>query len=90
MCISRVYLDYLDVVNEEDYKAARIGYETYVRFADHSLQCRQCELLDNGKQGDIYDECRIRALRFFVSAKRDDAKRLAKLMHDGKVVAGSK
>lgn len=88
MCISRANLDFLDVANERDYKSGKIGYETYVRFADHALQCRQCELLDNGKQGDIYDECRVRVLRYFVAAKRDDAKRIAQLLYKGRVVAG--
>lgn len=90
MCISRKNLDYLDVCNEQDYRSGKIGYETYVRFADHALQCRQCELLDNGKQGDIYDECRTRVLRFFVAAKRDDAKRLDEMIRTGKIVIGKK
>jgi hypothetical protein len=80
MCIARKHLDFLDERNERDYKAGDIGYETYVRFADHVHQCRQCDLLDNGRQGDIYDECRVRILRYFISAKRDDMRRLVQLM----------
>jgi hypothetical protein len=86
MCISRKHLDFMSGINDGHYKAGRIGYETYIRFAEHAGICQKCELLDNGTQGDIFNECRVRVLRYFVSAKRDDAARLTLLKHRGKVV----
>jgi hypothetical protein len=75
MCISRTHLDYLEERNETDFREKRIGYETYVRFADQSRRCWECPLMDNGLQGDMLEECRLRMLRYFVAAKRDDAQR---------------
>lgn len=76
MCMSRKHVDYLDVANEQHYREERVGYETYIRFADLSMRCRSCDLCDNGKHGDILEECRVGFLRFFVSMKRDAEKRL--------------
>ena len=78
VCISRSHLTFLGRSNEEDYAAQRIGYETWVRFTDQAERCRECPLLENGAQGDMFEECRVRLLRFFISAKRDDAERLAR------------
>ncbi|RMG11102.1 MAG: hypothetical protein D6729_18475 [Deltaproteobacteria bacterium] len=74
MCIARRHLDYLVARNEEDRAAGRIGYETHLRFEDLAERCRECPLLDNGRQGDMYEECRIRLLRYFVAARRDDSR----------------
>lgn len=78
VCISRSHLAFLERSNEEDYAAGRIGYETWVRFSDHAERCWECPLLENGVHGDMFEECRVRLLRFFISAKRDDAERLVK------------
>ncbi|MFW5878388.1 MAG: hypothetical protein ACOCVR_01085 [Myxococcota bacterium] len=75
MCVSRRHLALLEAQNEEHFRKGLIGYETYVRFADQSRRCWECSLMDNGRQGDMLDECRLRMLRYFVSAKRDDAER---------------
>ncbi len=77
MCLSREHLAFLEARNEEDYEQGRIGYETHVRFADQSSRCAGCDLLDNGRQGDMLEECRLRILRFFISGRQDDERRLA-------------
>ena len=74
MCISRAHLDYLVARNESDYAAGRIGYETHVRFDTLAEQCRACPLMDNGRQGDMYETCRVQLLRYFVAARRDDSR----------------
>lgn len=71
MCISRKHIDFLDASNEDDYRAGKVSYETYIRMSDIASRCRQCDRLDNGRQGDILDECRVHYLRLFVSMKRD-------------------
>lgn len=75
MCLTRDHLQFLDETNEADYAAERIGYETYVRFQDQHDRCVECPLLDNGRQGDMYEDCRVHFLRFYISAKRDDDRR---------------
>ena len=75
MCVSRRHLAYLEGKNEDHFREKLISYETYVRFADQSRRCWECPLMDNGLQGDMLDECRLRMLRYFVAAKRDDAER---------------
>lgn len=75
MCVSRRHLVYLETKNEDHFRDGLIGYETYVRFADQAQRCWDCSLMDNGVQGDMLDECRLRLLRYFVAAKRDDAER---------------
>lgn len=77
MCISRKHLEFLVERNERDHDAELIGYETHLRFEDQSERCLECPLFDNGKQKDMYEECRVRILRFFISGRRDDEKRLA-------------
>ncbi|MDF1562168.1 MAG: hypothetical protein P1V51_03945 [Deltaproteobacteria bacterium] len=77
MCISRQHLTYLVDRNEEDYERGNIGYETHVRFVDQSTRCETCTLLDNGRQGDMMEECRLRILRFFIAGRRDDERRLS-------------
>jgi len=77
MCLTREHLELLTARNEEDYSAKRIGYETYIRFGDQSERCEGCPLLSNGVQGDMFEECRLRLLRFFIAGRRDDELRLS-------------
>jgi hypothetical protein len=76
MCISRKHLAFLEAQNERDYMDEKITSETHLLFNEHRGHCQGCDRLDNGVQGDLYDECRLRILRYFVSAKRDDTERL--------------
>lgn len=71
MCMSRKHVEYLERTNESDYQQGKISYETYIRFTDIVDRCRECDLCDNDKFGDILSECRVHFLRVFVSMKRD-------------------
>ncbi|MGC4115306.1 MAG: hypothetical protein QM765_12015 [Myxococcales bacterium] len=71
MCMSKKHVEYLERTNESDYQAAKISYETYIRFVDIVSRCHECDLCGNGKFGDILSECRLHFVRVFASMKRD-------------------
>lgn len=76
MCMSLRHVDFLDTSNEDDYRFGRISYETYIRMADITARCRQCDRMDNGEQGDMLDECRTTNLRLMGSLNRDAEARI--------------
>jgi len=88
MCLSTAHLKFLEESNETDHAAGRASYETYVRFTDQAERCWECPLRDNGVQGDMFEACRVRLLRFYIASKRDDAVRLAGLVEPAPPEAG--
>ena len=74
MCLARKHVDFLEITNEQDFRSGRVSYETYLRFGDIAMRCRQCERCDNGEHADILPECRVHFLRFFISMKKDGEK----------------
>ncbi len=76
MCISSRHLEFLETTTKAEYEAGRLGYETWVRLEDQAERCWECPLRDNGQQGDMFEACRVRLLRFHIATKRDDARYL--------------